>query len=327
MKHVSIIGAGAWGTALAFATLRAGQSVTLWIPPTEEGKPPSFPHPAVKDISSLPDCPPFEMTSDIAVALNGADLVLLVPAAQYMRKTCTLMKDSLSPSVPLVIASKGIEHTSSLLMSDVVKSFFPENPLLVLSGPSFAHDVVKNFPTRVALAGETLALSTATAPLLTSRTFHLVPSDDIIGAEIAGSLKNVVAIACGIVEGHGLGDNTRAAVLAQGLLEIAHLGQAMGGKLETFLGLAGVGDITLTSFSSQSRNYSFGLTLGKGTPLKELLASKTTLTEGLHTTFGAMALAQKHAIPMPLASAVHRFLHEHGTLETVLTQLLFPGEA
>lgn len=321
MNHVSIIGAGAWGTALALAAFRAGRKVTLWSISPDEVETINTRHENVYRLPGIALDPSLHATTHVQEAAL-ADIIMLVPPAQFMRSTCQTFQKVINPDVPLVIASKGIEVDTCRLMSEVVREFFPKNPLLVLSGPSFASDVAQKLPTAVTLAAEKLVLSQKIADLLTSSHFHLDASDDIVGTQVGGACKNIIAIACGIVEGRDLGDNARAAVVSRGLAEIARLGCAMGGKLETFLGLAGVGDITLTSLCAQSRNKSFGLALGRGTPLEEMLASKKTLTEGVYTVSGTVTLAKKHKVDMPLTFAMHQLLHEGGTVESLIEKLL-----
>jgi len=250
------------------------------------------------------------------------DLAIFAPPAQFMRSTCVTFQNILPAHVPLIIASKGIEDESSLLMSEVLRGYFPHNPILVLSGPSFASDVAQKKPTAVCLAGEKLAVSQNIANLLSSPAFRLYATQDIIGAQIGGACKNIIAIACGILEGLELGDNARAALVTRGLAEITRLGCAMGAKFETFLGLSGVGDITLTSLSSQSRNMSFGLALGRGTPLDELFSNKKTLTEGVYTVSAAVNLAKKHRVDMPITFAMHQLLYEGGDINHLVDNIL-----
>lgn len=305
MNRVVIIGAGAWGTALSLAALRANCQVTIWSLFPDEVEAINQHHENKSHLHATTD--PDETSK--------ADLVILVPPAQFMRSTCEIFRHKLLPHIPLIIASKGIENETSLLMSEVVHTYFPENPLLVLSGPSFAHEVANQLPTAVALAAKNLILSQQVADILNSPHFRLYPSDDIIGTQIGGACKNIIAIACGIVEGQKLGDNARTALVTYGLTEIARLGCAMGAKFETFLGLSGLGDITLTSLCSQSRNKSFGFALGQGTPLKELLATQKTLTEGVHTVSGTITLAKKHQVDMPITFAMNNLLQEKKTLK------------
>jgi glycerol-3-phosphate dehydrogenase (NAD(P)+) len=249
-------------------------------------------------------------------------MVILAPPAQFIRETCESFRKIWSPHTPLLIASKGIEVDSTLLMSEVVRAYFPQNPILILTGPSFASDVAKKLPTAVTLAGEDHALTEGIAGQLSTTHFRLYASNDIIGAQIGGACKNIIAIACGIIAGREWGDNARAALVTRGLAEISRLGCKMGGKLETFMGLSGMGDVILTSLSSQSRNQAFGFALGRGTPLEELLANKATLVEGIHTVMGACALAQKHKVDMPITMAIFELLTGRKTVDMLLDQLL-----
>ncbi len=315
MTHVSIIGAGAWGTALALAVFRAGAHVTLWSIRRDEVESINQNH---ENVSRLPG---IKLDSLIYATLDAeeaskADVVIFVPPAQYMRSVCETFRKILPLDVPLIIASKGIEDGTFLLMSEVLREVFPNNPLLVLSGPSFASEVARGLPTAVDLAAEDIQVSQKIAHLLSSPSFRLSPTEDIIGTQVGSACKNVIAIACGILEGRQLGDNARAAAVAGGLTEIAQLGEAMGGKLETFLGLAGVGDVTLTSLSSQSRNKSFGMLLGQGLSLEEVLARSQTLTEGIYTISGTVALAEKYQINMPITFALKDFLQGKSSLDS-----------
>jgi glycerol-3-phosphate dehydrogenase (NAD(P)+) len=321
VNKVSIIGAGAWGTALALAASRAGLQATLWSISLDEVETINQRHENVYRLPGIALDPSLYATMDPEEA-SQADLLILAPPAQFMRSTCETFRTIIPPHISLIIASKGIEDGTSLLMSEVIHAHFPQNPLLILSGPSFASDVAKKLPTAVALAAENLALSQKVASLLSSPYFRLYASEDIIGTQVGGACKNIIAIACGIIEGRDLGDNARAALVTRGLNEIARLGCAMGGKLETFLGLSGVGDITLTSLSSQSRNKSFGLALGRGTPLDELLSNKKTLTEGVHTVSGTVTLAKKFQVDMPITFALNDLLNEGGDMETLIENLL-----
>jgi len=321
MNRVAIIGAGAWGTALALAAFRAGSLVTIWSISQDEVETINNRNENVYRLPGIALDPSIHATL-LAEDAAKTDLVILAPPAQFMRSTCETFQNVLPQHVPLIIASKGIENESSLLMSDVIRAYFPNNPILVLSGPSFASDVAQKKPTAVCLAAEKLAVSQNVANLLSSQTFRLYASDDIIGTQIGGACKNIIAIACGILEGLELGDNARAALVTRGLAEIARLGCAMGAKFETFLGLSGVGDVTLTSLSPQSRNMSFGLALGRGTPLDELLSNKKTLTEGVYTVSAAVALAEKYRVDMPITLAMYQLLNGAGTIDVLVNNIL-----
>lgn len=322
MNHALIIGGGAWGTALALSAFRAGLRVTLWSIFEEEVDTINRSHENTLRLPGIALDPSIQATTNPASA-SQATFIILAPPAQFMRSTCATFQQHVNAETPLIIASKGIENDTSLLMSEIVRTYFPQNPVLVLSGPSFANDVAKKLPTDITLAAENLSVSQRISDLLSSSSFCLYPSNDIIGTQIGGACKNIIAIACGIVEGRNLGDNARAALVTHGLTEIANLGCAMGANRETFLGLAGVGDLTLTSLSPQSRNKSFGLALGRGAPLEDLLSNKQALTEGLHTITGTLTLAKKHKIAMPITSALDLFLNQHGSLDTFIENLFF----
>ncbi len=323
MNTVFVIGAGAWGTALALAFDRAHLQTTLWSISLDEVNAINQRH---ENGLRLPGIllPPELKATTVAEDVSHADLVILVPPAQFLRNVCETFKQKIEPHVPLVIASKGIEQESCSLLSDVVSKYFPENPLLVLSGPSFATDVAKKLPTAVSLASSSLSFSQSIAKTLSSDHFILHPSDDIIGVQVGGACKNIIAIACGIVDGLQLGDNARAVMLTYGLDEIARLGQAMGGKLKTFMGLSGLGDLALTSLNAQSRNQSFGVALGQSMPLTQLLADKEKLTEGVHSVSGTIALAEKYNVNMPITSALHKFLNQSLSLTEFIDSIFSP---
>lgn len=314
MNRVFVIGAGAWGTALALATFRAKAQPMIWSISSEEVDAINSCH---ENISRLPGIklPEDMQATTQANEIAQTNLVILAPPAQFMRSVCETFCKKIKSNVPLIIASKGIEKETCLLMSEVVRETFPENPLLILSGPSFAHEVANKLPTAVTLASSSLSLSQKIANDLSSSHFKLYPSDDIIGTQIGGACKNIIAIACGIVDGLKLGDNARAALVTYGLAEITRLGCAMGGVLETFLGLSGIGDLTLTSLNAQSRNQTFGFALGQSIPLEELIGNKDTLTEGVHTVNGAVTLAKKFNIDMPVTFALNDLLKGSLTLE------------
>lgn len=321
MKHASVIGAGAWGTALALTAFRAGLTVNLWSNSFDKVETINQHHENKDRLPGVALDPLIHATTNPKETIN-ADVIILAPPAQFMRSICETFQNMWAPHAPLLIASKGIEDGSALLMSEVAREFFPHNPILILSGPSFATEVAKKFPTALVLAAEDLTLAQKIANLLSGSHFRLYASDDIIGTQLAGACKNVIAIACGIIEGRELGDNARAALVTRGLAEVSRLGCGMGAKLETFLGLSGMGDMILTCLSPQSRNHSFGFALGQGTPLDELLSNKKTLVEGVHTVEGTVLLAKKHSINMPITFAVYDLLNNGRSIDMLIGDLL-----
>lgn len=322
-KKVAVIGAGAWGTALACAFARAGNEVVLWAMEPEVVK-------AINEFKqnsvflkgiTLPEG--IWAVGKMETALD-ADIIILVPPAQFMRTTCEqIAKHKLAESIPLVICSKGVEQYSLGLMSEVVEEILPENPVAVLSGPSFADETAKDMPTAVTLACKDIKLAGELAEILSSDNFRIYSSSDIIGAQIGNAVKNVIAIACGIAKGRGMGNNATAAIITRGLAEMRRLGTAKGAQLETMMGLAGAGDIILTCSSEQSRNFTFGKALGEGTPMKKILDQRGSMvTEGVHSAQSVIDLAKKLNVDMPICKAVHAILYKNVDVIDVANQLM-----
>ena len=319
-KHFGVVGAGAWGTALAATLRHAAPHVTLWVREADL---------AVSMADKRENTaylPGIKLDAAIKITSNYADLapcnaIILAAPAQHLRASCKALEPHLKAlSIPLIIVTKGIELTSHRLMSEIVAETLPKHPVFILSGPSFASEVAKNLPAALTLAGESdgavLALS------MSSLNFRLYTTDDIIGTQIGGAVKNVLAIACGIVAGRGLGDNARAALITRGLAEIIRLGTALGARAETLMGLSGMGDIVLTCSSPQSRNMSLGLALGQGKTLDEILASRNSVTEGVATAAATLGLAHRHGIDMPVVSAVDRILRDKASIDAMIAELL-----
>jgi len=318
---VTVLGAGAWGTALALAAHRAGNAVTVWSLFEDEINAINTDHENTHRLPGIPLDSAIQATTDLYGCLD-ADVIILSPPAQKMNELTGRLKGRVEESTPLVITSKGIEIGSGHLMTEVVRSHLPKHPLAVLSGPSFATDVAKKLPTAVTLACDDTQLGRVLCETLGSTHFRPYYSPDTIGAQIGGSCKNIIAIACGIVEGLGLGDNARAALVTRGLYEISLLGMAMGAQRETFMGLSGMGDITLTSLSAQSRNMRFGLSLGQGGSLSTLMDPSSPLTEGVHTVEAAVMLAKRHSVLMPITEAMNHLLHNGGKLNEIIEALM-----
>lgn len=297
-KTIGIIGAGAWGTALAVLWANAGRAVTL-VARTAE---------AASDLTKarenaaylpgimLPDG--LEITSDIP----QADLWVIATPAQALRSTMELLPQS---RTPILICSKGIERDSGLLMTDIVAQYFPVSPVAVLSGPNFAGEVARGLPTASVIASEDVELRLELLEWLSAPSFRLYHAEDVIGAEIAGALKNVLAIACGIAQGMGLGENARAALITRGLAEIKRLSLARGAKAETLAGLSGLGDLVLSCSSPTSRNMSFGIALGQGMGAQAVLNQRKSVVEGVPTAAAVLHLAKQLHIELPICEAVH----------------------
>jgi glycerol-3-phosphate dehydrogenase (NAD(P)+) len=262
------------------------------------------------------------VTSSPKDALSNADAVFIVIPAQFLRTTLPLFTSFIPSSAPLVLCSKGIELSSGLLVSDVVQSFFPHHPLAVLSGPNFAREVALGLPAASVIACKDVAIAEKLANTLASPSFRPYLSRDVIGAEVAGALKNVIAIASGIVMGMKLGDNARAALITRGLAEIKKLGLALGADADSFSGLSGMGDLLLTATSHQSRNFALGFALGEGQSLKSLTQNSKSVHEGVATSAALIDLAQKHHLNLPICQTIHDVLYLNMPLTDAVQSLM-----
>ncbi|MFZ2995745.1 NAD(P)H-dependent glycerol-3-phosphate dehydrogenase [Sphingobium sp.] len=312
-----VIGAGAWGTALAQLLASTGQEVALWALEPE----------VVDAINGgrgnplyLPDIPlaPGIIATGAMADLDRCDLLLVVSPAQHLRGVV-----SQAPAgVPLILCSKGIEAETGLLMSEVAQAAQPTSPIAVLSGPTFAHEVAKGLPTAITLACEDLALGAKLAARIARPAFRPYLSDDVIGAEIGGAVKNVLAIACGVADGAGLGLNARAALISRGFAEMTRFGLARGARAETLGGLSGLGDLVLTCSSTNSRNFSLGKGLGEGQSAAILMANRRTVAEGAFTAPVLRDAAHAAGVEMPVVEAVCALLTEAAPLSAVIDALL-----
>ncbi len=321
MKRVAVIGAGAWGTALAMVARRAGQEAVLWAFEPEVVAGINSAHQNALYLPGIALDPALRATSDLAAAVTGADIVLLVSPAQHLRRLADTLAPNIPAKLPVVICAKGIEQATGALMTEAA-SALDHASIMVMSGPSFASEVAKGLPTALTLAATDQALGRQVAESLGSRTFRPYLSADLVGAQIGGAVKNVLAIASGMCEGRQLGANARAALLTRGLAEIVRLAVARGGKPETLMGLSGLGDLVLTASSTQSRNYSLGLALGQGRTLAEVLGERRSVTEGVTTAAAVADLAAKLAVEMPICAAVDSILRRDARIDEVMVALL-----
>ena len=292
MERIGIIGGGAWGTALAQTLARAGRVVMLWAHEPETVAAINEAHENTLFLPGIALDPALCATADLAQAA-ACDAILLAVPAQHLRSVAARLAPMLAPGVPAVVCAKGIELASGALMTEILADTLPQAPCAVLSGPTFAAEVARGQPTAVTLATADAALGQRLIAALGSRTLRPYLSDDPVGAEIGGAVKNVEAIACGIVVGRGLGENARASVITRGLAEMVRLAQAKGGRPETLMGLSGLGDLTLTCTSPQSRNYSLGLALGAGETLAAILGGRRSIAEGVQSAPATVALAAR----------------------------------
>ena len=316
--RIGVIGGGAWGTALAQVASAAGRETLLWALEPEVVETVNASHQNVLFLPGIELNPTIRATSDLA-ELDGCDAWLVVTPAQHMRAVLDKASDCRKP---LVLCSKGIEEKSGELLHHVAQSCCPEAPIAVLSGPTFAHEVARGLPTAVTLAAEDAALAERLRECIAQPTFRIYVSDDVAGAEIGGAVKNVLAIACGVVEGKGLGQNARAALIARGFAEMTRFGLAMGARRETLAGLSGLGDLVLTCSSTSSRNYSLGVGLGQGRAAAELMADRRTVAEGAFTAPVLARLAREKGVDMPIVDTVDGLLAGRFTADQALGQLL-----
>lgn len=322
---VAVLGGGAWGTALAAVALRAGEGnrpVRLWARNEttvaairERGENTDY----LPGISLEPG---IAATSSLAEALDGAGAVLLVVPAQALRETAVAIVPHLPAGTPVALCAKGVERETLKLMTEVAADCLPESPMAVLSGPTFAKEVARGLPTAITLASRDREAAAAIRAAVGTATFRPYLSDDPVGAEVGGAVKNVIAIASGIVQGRGLGENARAALLTRGLAEMTRLAVALGGRAETLAGLAGLGDLTLTAGSLQSRNTSFGAELGKGRAIADILAERRAVTEGFWSAEAVLALAGRAGVEMPISSAVAAILTGGLAIDDAVAALL-----
>jgi glycerol-3-phosphate dehydrogenase (NAD(P)+) len=266
--------------------------------------------------------PGIAATTDLAAALDGTDAVLLVVPSQFLRAAAENLAPLLPTDVPVVLCAKGIERESCALMTEVVAETLPGVPVAVLSGPTFAKELVAGLPTAITLATTDSGLGERLVGMIGSTAFRPYLSDDPVGAEIGGAVKNVIAIACGIMIGRGMGDNARAATMTRGLAEILRLGHRLGGRGETLMGLAGIGDLSLTCNGMLSRNLTLGVALGEGRSLKDILAERRAVTEGVATAASVVELAGRHDVDMPISQAVNRIVNQGADVDDTIAEVL-----
>jgi len=301
-SSIGVVGAGAWGTALACAAAQAGRSVLLWAkePDVIQQIQTSGENSAFLPGAQLPKS--IVATGSIATAAKANALLIVVPA-QHLRESLKGIKPHLAAGTPLALCAKGVERASGKLLTEILREEIPECEPAILSGPSFAKDVARGLPTAVTIAAR-MDIALRLQAALGHTTFRPYASDDITGVALGGAAKNVYAIACGIVDGMGLGESARAALLARSFAELTRLGQALGAKSETLMGLSGLGDLVLTATSLSSRNFAFGHALGRGKTLAELDRPGHALAEGVETAPALVKRAKTEGVELPIAEAV-----------------------
>jgi len=300
MSRVAIVGAGAWGTALAIQAARAGCDVTLWARDPARVRP------------GLPDA--IRITADLP---GAAEAILLAVPMQHLREVAQRLPPG---AAPLVACAKGVEQVTLRLPLEVLGELHPARPAAVLTGPNFAHEIAAGLPAATVIAAVDAALRGGLAALLGTPTFRVYGNDDPIGAQVGGAAKNVIAIAAGAVIGAGLGENARAGLITRGLAELGRLAVALGGRTETVMGLSGLGDLLLTCTGASSRNFSLGAALGRGEALADVLAARSAVTEGVATAPALVARAA--GVEMPICRGVRDLLAGRTTLAESMTGLL-----
>lgn len=327
MTRIAVFGGGAWGTALANAAALAGRHVSLWMRDRAAADDITASRENARYLPGVSLHARVTPTSDLSHCEDAASAWLVTPA-QTVRSLTQAVAPALRPDTPLVICAKGFERGTGLFLSDVVAELRPDSPVAVLSGPSFADDVARGLPTAVTLASHDVALAAHLAASLSGPTLRVYHGTDVRGVEIGGAAKNVLAIACGVAIGRGLGESAKAALTARGFAELFRFARAYGGRPDTLMGLSGFGDLVLTCGSAHSRNFSFGERLGRGVPVEEAAAGK--LAEGASTAGVLVDLARAKTIDMPVAEAVAAVIAGRLTIDGVIETLMsrpLKGEA
>jgi glycerol-3-phosphate dehydrogenase (NAD(P)+) len=315
---LGVIGGGAWGTALAQVAASGGRETLLWAFEPEVVAAINTQHENPLFLAGIPLHPAIQATAELG-DLGQCDAWLVVTPAQHMRR---VLERASACGKPLVLCSKGIEEGSGELLHRVARQACPDAQVAVLSGPTFAHEVARGLPTAVTLAADEHAVAERLRERIALPAFRIYVSDDVAGAEIGGAVKNVLAIACGVVEGRGLGQNARAALIGRGFAEMTRFGLANGAKRDTLAGLSGLGDLVLTCSSTSSRNFSLGKGIGEGRSAAELLADRRTVAEGAFTAPVLARLARDKGVDMPIVAAVDALIAGRASVDEVLDALL-----
>ena len=323
--RTAVVGAGAWGTALAQLLAHKQHAVRLWALEAHVVDAVNSHHEnrAFLPGAALP--PAVRATHAHSEALDGAEMVVYATPAQHLREIATAGARHVPPDATIVVASKGIERGTLALMSEVIEHELPGRDVVAISGPSFAAEVAAGLPTAIVAAARDPDAAERVQSALSGARFRVYTHDDIVGVELGGALKNVMAVATGIHDGVGLGHNSRAALITRGLAEMTRLGVALGANPATFAGLAGLGDLVLTCTGALSRNRSLGVEIGKGRTLEEVLEGKQTVAEGVDTTVSAVALARREGVEMPIVAMVYRILFEGQTASAAVQELMARG--
>ncbi len=322
MSKVSILGAGTWGCALAILLAGKGHDVTIWTKIENEAKMLESNRKNLKNLpeASMPD--EIKITLNLEEACKDKDLIVMAVASPYIRATAKEAKAYIKAGQVIVNVSKGIEDKTLHTLSEVLKEELPQADIAVLSGPSHAEEVSRGVPTTIVVGAGTKETARLIQDIFMTELFRVYTSPDIIGIELGGSLKNVIALAAGIVDGLGYGDNTKAALMTRGMAEISRLGMTMGGKMETFAGLSGFGDLFVTCTSKHSRNWNAGNLMGQGKSMQEAMKEVNQVVEGVNSAKAALELARKNDVEMPIVEQINLVLFEGKAAKDALSDLL-----
>jgi len=321
MSKVSVLGAGSWGTALSIVLGKNGHDVVLWSFLKEETE---LLNTHREHIEKLPGCPlpdNVSITNDLSAACTDQDLIVFAVASPFVRSTAKMAAEYIPEGQLIVNVAKGIEEATLYTLTDILADELPGRDIAVLSGPSHAEEVSKGIPTTVVVGTKKKKNAECIQNIFMNDYFRVYTSPDVIGIELGGSLKNVIALAAGVVDGLGFGDNTKAALMTRGIAEITRLGLAMGGKAETIGGLSGVGDLIVTCTSNHSRNWNAGYLIGKGKTMQEAMAEVKQVVEGVYSAKAAYKLAQKYDVSMPIVEKVTEVLFEGKSAKEAVAEL------
>ncbi|MCC7053368.1 MAG: NAD(P)-dependent glycerol-3-phosphate dehydrogenase [Gemmatimonadaceae bacterium] len=322
MTRAAVVGAGAWGTALADLVARNGKRTVLWAREADVVADVNTNHRNTRFLAGAELAPLLTASDDLAAAVADASTVTFVAPSHVLRGVIRSAAHAVRKDAFLIVATKGIERDTFALMTDIVAEELPGRPVVALSGPSFAAEVAQRQPTAVVAASRDEAAALHAQRLFASPEFRVYTQRDVVGVELGGALKNVMAVATGVLDGLGLGFNPRAALITRGLAEMTRLGVALGAEPLTFAGLAGMGDLVLTCTGSLSRNRTVGVEIGQGRPVDEVLHARETIAEGVVTTQSAHALALARGVDMPIVRSMHRILFEAMPPRDAITDLM-----
>lgn len=322
MAVVSVIGAGSWGTALALLLLKNGHDVTLCSAVASEIENLKRDHENKKGLPGVIIPSEMKLTGDMKEAVDGKALIVMAVASPYIRSTSRMIRDLVAPGQVIVNVSKGIEDDTLMPMVDVIHEEVPQADVAILSGPSHAEEVGRGIPTSCVVGASTKATAEMIQTIFMSQVFRVYISPDSLGIELGGSLKNVIALAAGIADGIGYGDNTKAALITRGIYEISKLGMKMGGMTDTFYGLSGIGDLIVTCASMHSRNRRAGILIGQGKSYEEAMKEVNMVVEGVYAAKAAKKLAEKYDVDMPIIEQVNAILFEGKQPEEAVRELM-----